>query len=172
MNTLSWLKCAMLASVLAVGQSAVAERASIKMPKLNISQGDIVKSAVYDKEAEVVVIEIESNNACNFKDGSFHYLRSGRATFGPHIYKLSILSTMMNCGKRSTTKIRVPLKKERAQGVVQFQFGSELVAVEGLKRLPNKAIAQPDSSGNSPSESTPKPVAPPTFELQSEAGVQ
>lgn len=116
---------------------------------------DVIKSAVYDQDREVMVVEVESDNACNLREAFLNHEKSGRATFGPHIYRLDFgLKTMIGCGQRSTAKLEIPLSKAKADGRLQIHLrnSDSYVIAEGTNKFPRKKMAvTEDSSGSSTS---------------------
>ncbi|MBX3019990.1 MAG: hypothetical protein KF767_19045 [Bdellovibrionaceae bacterium] len=98
-------------------------------------RGDVLKSAKYDKRNGVMVIEIESDNFCNLRQGALLHERSGRATFGPHIYRLEFgIKTMMGCGGRGVATIKVPMTEKQATGriLIHLPDDKKVITAESI----------------------------------------
>lgn len=130
-------------------------RNSVDRPKLlfpkGTKKGDVIKSAVYDAERQVMVVEVESDNACNLREGFLLHEKSGRALFGPHIYSLNYgLRTMIGCGQRSTAKLEIPFDKDKAEGriMIHLRGSDQIITADGTEQFPKKRMAESQAATN------------------------
>lgn len=122
---------------------SAAAKDSGKKIKADSVVGDKILEAKYDKDRGVMLIAIESSNHCNIRGGDLIKERSGRATFGPHIYRLDFgMQTMMGCQGRQVKKIEVPFDEANASGKIMIHLTGkkDIVTAQGIDEFKKRQV--------------------------------